>query len=941
MTTKIEQPISMFDWELINDLAALPENEEMIIDFLLERLQHGQIYTWIGSVLLTINPNNEISTSHLYNLSEFDKYLNSTEAVSGVPHIYTVAARAHYSLTRELGRNCQVIIISGATGTGKTFNACKCLEFLSRINKNEMLAFQGDYTYNIVLRIMDACRLISAFTTACTERNEVSSRHGQLVCLHYKGSTISGATINSFLLERSRVTRGSNNFQIFYQMMFGMSSTELESYNLSTDECYDILSTVDCNKIKYFQNSFQDTSKALDILGFTSDQKRNIFQVLALLLHMGNIKFIQSGETCTIDINDKKSMKALKSTCALSSLTEEAVIELLTTILINPQSTWRKHTPYHRYLVTVDACRSRLHSIIRHMYELLFHWVLNHTNNALCVKHEFFQWLGVLDIFGFESFDKNGIEQLCVNYANEKMQQYFIETYVESSRKDLGEEGFIKENNPLHTIDFYKERLNVIEEGLFLTLNDACHSPVPINISKIIQLACSNLYNGQKKFLDAKDGNFIIDHYSGPVAYSIDDLLSKNTDKVPNEISMIFNASTNKFLRTLINIDEEQYSHTIKTCRKRTMLAKLKYNIDTLIKELRKCDLHYVRCVKPNRLTDIEWDRKEFRKQLASTGIFDILPLAKCKYPIRLHYEKFCERYSKRPTETTDLNKCKLILESVVPQREISSLVHFGKQLIFLTESVFLKLEFHRRNYRIKCVNKIQMFWQKHSKYSFGFICLYFGNKILFIGQKNILVISKYLTTNDQIQDECETNKKCTSVKIMLDHELSKSSNSEDDDVFISNSDSPKDNNVTDLSDRVIISEQEVDVENTEEKLQHDIILTEHKYTLKELYRCDSNTDINYDANNNSLEQNEHKVLHSSLINGKCAVNTAKQKYPKHYDMVHMVEIGSFRFFYKNRILSRRRLANIPVKVHTRPTCLTNSHILPHYELPQGLQDCL
>ena len=112
----------------------------------------------------------------------------------------------------------KVIIISGETGTGKTFNAYKCLDFLSSINKKSVQLSQGDCAFNIMLRITDACHLISTFTTACTEKNEVSSRHGQLIKLHYKGGIISGATINSFLLERSRVTRGANNFQIFYQV---------------------------------------------------------------------------------------------------------------------------------------------------------------------------------------------------------------------------------------------------------------------------------------------------------------------------------------------------------------------------------------------------------------------------------------------------------------------------------------------------------------------------------------------------------------------------------------------------------------------------------------------------------------------------------------------------------------------------------------------------
>lgn len=195
--------------------------------------------------------------------------------------------------------------------------------------------------------------------------------------------------------------------------------------------------------------------------------------------------------------------------------------------------------------------------------------------------------LGILDIFGFESFNKNGMEQLCVNYVNEKMQQYFIESYVKNNRNDLQEENFIEIYNPLHTINLYKERLNIIEKNLFLTLNDACQSFIVIDTLKIIQLVYKNLHNIQKKILSEKEGNFIIKHYSGPVAYSIKDILSKNTDKVPNEISLIFSTSKNKFLQSLINIEERQYLHIVKsTTKKKTMLAKLKYNMDVLIKEL-------------------------------------------------------------------------------------------------------------------------------------------------------------------------------------------------------------------------------------------------------------------------------------------------------------------------------------------------------------------
>ncbi|XP_050469380.1 unconventional myosin-XIX-like isoform X3 [Bombus huntii] len=899
-----KQPISQAGWDFITDLGTLPEDENIIIDFLLQRLQRGQIYTWVGSLLLTLNPNNEVSTSHLYNSSEFNKHIDiSHTTYEANPHIFAVAAKAHYNLIKEHGQNAQVIVISGETGTGKTFNACKCLEFLSNINKWSVQLSQGDCAHNIMLRITDACRLISTFTTACTEKNEISSRHGQLVKLHYKSGIISGATINSFLLERNRVTRGSSNFQIFYQMIFGMSPTELEIFNLSKDKYYDILNVIDCNKKKYFQESFQDTLNALDILDFKSDQKKNIFQVLALLIHMGNIKFREDGEICAIDFNNNKSKEALKSTCILSSLTEDTIMELLTTILINPQSTWRKHTSYHRHLVTVDACRNRLHSIIRYMYDLLFHWILNHANKTLSLKQQYSQWLGILDIFGFESFTKNGIEQLCVNYANEKMQQYFIETCVENNRNDLQEEGFIKICNPSHTINLYKERLNVIEENLFLTLNDACQSPVVIDILTIIQSVCKNLHNAQKKFLNEKEGNFIIEHYSGPVTYSIEDLLSKNTDKVPNEISLIFSTSKNKFLRSLINFGEEQYLHIVKgSITKKTMLAKLKYNMDTLIKELRKCDLHYVRCVKPNRSINNEWDRKNFQKQLACIGIFDALPLAKCKYPIRLRHQDFYVRYSRKP-----------------------------------------------------------------------------------MGRKIIPAISKYLGTNFSIQNIYNINKDNTTVKIMLESELKTSNSLEEAPVAQNNKETShlnlvmenkedKNKNINKSLNETYSEYKNENKNNWPEMLNifgkvyvlknwpkiinlryqlSDIQTKTYLKTInsdyfpklehgKDFHMYNDMIDDNCNDNNNNLLK-QRLALHSSLMNIDSVKNINEKRYSMYCekDKIVTIEIDSCLLFYKNRILSRRQLAAIPIRMHTRATCLINSHILPRSVLPQGLQDCL
>ncbi|XP_048266476.1 unconventional myosin-Ie isoform X3 [Bombus terrestris] len=925
-----EQPISQAGWDFITDLGTLPEDENIIIDFLLQRLQRGQIYTWVGSLLLTLNPNNEVSTSHLYDSSEFNKHIDiSHTTYEANPHIFAVAAKAHYNLIKEHGRNAQVIVISGETGTGKTFNACKCLEFLSNINKWSVQLSQGDCAHNIMLRITDACRLISTFTTACTEKNEISSRHGQLVKLHYKSGIISGATINSFLLERNRVTRGSSNFQIFYQMIFGMSPTELEILNLSKDKYYDILNVIDCNKKKYFQESFQDTLNALDILDFKSDQKKNIFQVLALLIHMGNIEFREDGEICAIDFSNNKSKEALKSTCVLSSLTEDTIMELLTTILINPQSSWRKHTSYHRHLVTVDACRNRLHSIIRYMYDLLFHWILNHANKTLSLKQQYSQWLGILDIFGFESFTKNGIEQLCVNYANEKMQQYYIETCVENNRNDLQEEGFIKICNPSHTINLYKERLNVIEENLFLTLNDACQSPVVIDILTIIQSVCKNLHNAQKKFLSEKEGNFIIEHYSGPVTYSIEDLLSKNTDKVPNEISLIFSTSKNKFLRSLINFGEEQYLHIVKgSITKKTMLAKLKYNMDTLIKELRKCDLHYVRCVKPNRSINNEWDRKNFKKQLACIGIFDALPLAKCKYPIRLRHQDFYVRYSRKPMGRKIIPAISKYLGTNFSIQNIYNINKDNTAVKIMLES------------ELKTSNSLEEAPFAQNNKETSHLNLVMENKE-----------GKNKNINKSLNETYSENKS-------ENRNINKSLN----ETYSESKNQNKNNwpEMLNIFGEVCVLKNWPKIINLRYQLSDVQIKTYFENNTikfiktinsdyfpklkhgKDFHMYNDMVDDNCNDNNNNLLK-QRLTLHSSLMNIDSVKNINERRYSMYCekDKIVTIEIDSCLLFYKNRILSRRQLAAIPIRMHTRATCLINSHILPRSVLPQGLQDCL
>lgn len=270
-----------------------------------------------------------------------------------------MAARAHYRIVQGLGKPSQVnsgslirssctpyllitqnnastflvkvIVLNGETGTGKTFNAWRALEFLTARNAFIDKHRRRDAACcDFVQRITDACRLISAFTVASTERNEISSRHVEIVWLEYKMGSICGAMVSSYLLERNRVTMGHCNFQIFYQVIFAepydmscviqdslspsyifqmmtaLTDIEFADTGLSRDARYFMSSDLDSAKGQQLRDGFRDTLRAMDMLDFTKDQKKNIFQVLSLLIHMSNIRFTQEDDHCRIDTDDQR-----------------------------------------------------------------------------------------------------------------------------------------------------------------------------------------------------------------------------------------------------------------------------------------------------------------------------------------------------------------------------------------------------------------------------------------------------------------------------------------------------------------------------------------------------------------------------------------------------------------------------------------------------------
>ncbi|XP_018378316.1 PREDICTED: myosin-1-like [Trachymyrmex cornetzi] len=962
MCTFAEETSLSYIWDAMGDLSAVPQKK--IVDYLLERLERGHIYTWVGTLLLAINPSGEITTEDIYDLSQAHEYDNicdvSCKEVS--PHIFAVAARAHYRIVQGLGKPSQVIVLNGETGTGKTFNAWKALEFLTRNSPPEALETR-DVVCGIVRRISVACRLISAFTTAPTEINKVSSRHVQLVWLEYKMGSICGATISSYLLERDRVTKGCCNFQIFNQMMSAVGNVIFADSKLSMDTRYFMMSDFpneDSPKVQEFCDDFRETTRAMDILGFTVSQKKDVFFILSLLIHMSNIQFVEEDDRCKIDTNDQQSREALKNTCRLACIKEEDIAELLTSTLINPQNTRRRHTVCRRNLTTTNACRYRLHSIIRHLYDLLFSWLINFVNKILSARL-YSERLGILDIFGFECFDSNGIEQLCINFINERLQQYFVENYLVSCRNDLQKEGLIDDQKSFQIVQLYEDRISTIEKYLFTAINDMCLSTVSNSSSTLIRQVNAKNCPATRRFLNVRKENFVIQHYCGTVQYSAYDLLSKNTDKIPDEITITFSVSTNKFLHSLIT--KNNPSQVNGKAKKPTMLSKLRCNVDLLIQELNKCDTHYVRCIKPQRLNSQEWDRDNLRKQLANTGVLDALPLARCKYSIHFIYWDFFKRYSRKRTETCNNLRiaCKNILESSSLNDDNSS-VHYGKRLIFLKESIFLRLEAARRRYRAECVWKIENFWLKYKNYTQymeenitdgtrEIVSTNIQNELIEESQSELKTVTSISGMNCCAKQHESQNIKETSKNTENDTQAIVKKNSREQSQFerslleyeriIPVQDCPRLMSGNYLKILTTLAKKTAYILHWLDGVNKANDTEENKPSILELIREDYNNDQSDSSNCcEDIPLQNHKPLDDDKFHVQNKREENHGYYNKKEDL-YIIQCGTFKLFYKNGVLSRRRPARLPIRVHTRLRCLPNSHYLVHTELPQGLQDCL
>ncbi|XP_053283184.1 unconventional myosin-IXAa isoform X6 [Pleuronectes platessa] len=547
-----------------SDLCSLPElTERAILESLRARFRQEKIYTYIGSILIVINP---FQFLPIYN-PKYVKLYDNHALGKLEPHIYAVADVAYHAMLQR--RKNQCIVISGESGSGKTQSTNFLIHHLTALS-------QKGFASGVEQIILGAGPVLEAFGNAKTAHNNNSSRFGKFIQVNYQESgTVRGAYVEKYLLEKSRLVyqeHNERNYHVFYYLLAGASEDERKSFHLLKPEEYHYLNQMTKKSHKlhwdnYYDSELQDCftvegedlkhdferlQLAMEMVGFLPATRKQIFSLLSAILHLGNIRYKK--KTYRDDSIDICNPEVLPTVSELLEVKEEMLLEALTTrktVTVGE----RLIVPYK--LAEVGTVRD---SMAKSLYSALFDWIVFRTNHALLNNKDLedsskILSIGVLDIFGFEDYESNSFEQFCINFANERLQHYFNQHIFKLEQEEYRSEGIT-----WHNIDYIDNSgcINLISKkptALFHLLDEECNFPQASNQTLLDKFKRQHEGNSYIEFPAVMEPAFIIGHYAGKVKYRVKDFREKNTDHMRPDVVALLKSSKNAFICGLMGID--------------------------------------------------------------------------------------------------------------------------------------------------------------------------------------------------------------------------------------------------------------------------------------------------------------------------------------------------------------------------------------------------
>uniref|UniRef100_A0A3P9DFL6 Myosin VIIAa n=1 Tax=Maylandia zebra TaxID=106582 RepID=A0A3P9DFL6_9CICH len=674
----------------VEDMIRLGDlNEAGILRNLLIRYREKLIYTYTGSILVAVNPYQPLP---IYTADQIRLYTNK-KIGEMPPHIFAIADNCYFNMQRNNRDQC--CIISGESGAGKTESTKLILQFLAAIS--------GQHSW-IEQQVLEANPILEAFGNAKTIRNDNSSRFGKYIDIHFnKRGAIEGAKIEQYLLEKSRVCRQAydeRNYHIFYCMLKGMTVDEKKKLGLSKATDYTYLTIGNCtvcdgrNDMKEYSN----IRSAMKVLMFTDKENWEISKLLAAILHMGNLRY----EARTYDNLDACEVVRSPHLTTSATLLEVDVKDLMNCLtsrtLITRGETVSTPLSMEQALDVRDA-------FVKGIYGRLFVWIVEKINAAIykppsSQPKALRRSIGLLDIFGFENFTVNSFEQLCINFANENLQQFFVRHVFK-----LEQEEYNLENINWQHIEFTdnQDALDMIAikpMNIISLIDEESKFPKGTDTTMLNKLNFQHKLN--TNYIPPKNNyetQFGIQHFAGVVYYETRGFLEKNRDTLYGDIIQLVHSSKNKFIKQIFQADVAMGAETRK--RSPTLSSQFKRSLELLMRTLSVCQPFFVRCIKPNEYKKpMLFDRELCVRQLRYSGMMETIRIRRAGYPIRYTFVEFVDRYRvlmpgvKPAYKQEDLRgTCERIAEAVLGRDDDWQM---GKTKIFLKDHHDMLLEIER-----------------------------------------------------------------------------------------------------------------------------------------------------------------------------------------------------------------------------------------------------
>eukprot|EP01119_Soliformovum_irregulare_P010468 TRINITY_DN2578_c1_g1_i2.p1 TRINITY_DN2578_c1_g1~~TRINITY_DN2578_c1_g1_i2.p1 ORF type:complete len:862 (-),score=300.70 TRINITY_DN2578_c1_g1_i2:139-2724(-) len=672
--------------KVVDDMVSLSDmNEPNILHNLRARYNRDDIYTYVGPILISINPYKPVS---IYGPDALSAYqMKPLGALP--PHIYAISEVSYRSMLKE--RKNRSILISGETGAGKTEATKYIMKYLASVT--------GE-AGRVERQLMQAHPILEAFGNAKTVQNDNSSRFGKFFQIFFSNKgEMTGAIINHYLLEKSRICNqgdSERSYHVFYQLLAGASQDEKLKLRLTDADNFTYLSESGCVSMPYVDDAknLQILREAFTELNIKGDEQGMIFQILAAILHLGNLSFQKDPKRNDASLIGNKN--ALEIVAELLGTSDTA----LETALCNRNMSARAQSTYIIPLKVDDAMSNR-DALSKMLYAAIFDWLIQRINTIL-VSSKPDHFVGVLDIFGFEIFDLNSFEQFCINYANEKLQQFFNKHLFK-----VEQEEYVREKIDWSKVDF-ADNLQVVEliekkpMGILSILDEECNFPKGTDetfLQKVSQqFKTSKCYKQPLRI----QGVFTITHYAGDVTYDTVGFLHKNKDTVNADLVRVIHGSSLEFLVNLFPKDDAGAAKGAKPVpvrgqpmkaqqqtKKTTLGTQFRAQLTSLMTTLSATEPHFIRAIKPNsEKIPNSFDGMNALRQLKYAGVLETVRIRASGYSYRPTYEEFLERFRILAPEMkgktgTPRNLCEILLPLLHVEK---TLVKMGLTKLFMKE---------------------------------------------------------------------------------------------------------------------------------------------------------------------------------------------------------------------------------------------------------------